>query len=58
MEAAQGRSPLLKTVLHFNGGEGSALEAAMAGKPTSFSTYDSAADDICSLKFTTCSFAL
>lgn len=52
LEGAQARSPLLKTVLHFNGGAGSSLEAAMAGKPTSFETHDSAADDVCLMAFT------
>jgi 2-aminobenzoate-CoA ligase len=52
LEAAQARSTLLKTVLHFNGGAGSSLEAAMAGKPTAFETHDSAADDVCLMAFT------
>jgi 2-aminobenzoate-CoA ligase len=52
LEGAQARSPLLKTVLHFNGGTGSSLEAAMAGKPIAFETHDSAADDVCLMAFT------
>lgn len=52
LTAAQARAPLLTTVLLFNGGEGSPLEAAAAGKPASFDAFDSAVDDICLMAFT------
>lgn len=52
LSAAQERTPQLKTVLHFNGGELSPLEQAMAAKPATFECADTAADDICLMAFT------
>jgi 2-aminobenzoate-CoA ligase len=52
LQAAKVRSPGLQTVLHFNGGADSPLEAAMAGKPAAFETHESAADDVCLMAFT------
>ena len=44
--------PTLTQVLHFNGGLGSGLEAAMAMRPTTFTNVDTAADDTCIVAFT------
>ena len=44
--------PTLTQVLHFNGGRGSGLEAAMAMRPTTFTNVDTAADDTCIVAFT------
>ena len=52
LAAAQERAPQLKTVLHFNGGEHSPLEQAMAAKPATFECADTAADDTCLMAFT------
>jgi len=52
LAAAQERAPQLKTVLHFNGGEHSPLERAMAAKPATFECVDTAADDTCLMAFT------
>ncbi|MFY7913291.1 MAG: AMP-binding protein, partial [Rubrivivax sp.] len=52
LAAAQERAPQLKTVLHFNGGEHSPLERAMAAQPATFECVDTAADDTCLMAFT------
>jgi 2-aminobenzoate-CoA ligase len=52
LDQAQAQCPTLRTVLHFNGGAGSALEQAAAAKPAGFTAFDSAADDICLMAFT------
>jgi 2-aminobenzoate-CoA ligase len=44
--------PTLARVLHFNGGEDSGLEAAMAQQPATFDNIDTAADDTCIIAFT------
>ena len=44
--------PMLAQVLHFNGGAGSSLEAAMAKQPATFDNIDTAADDACIIAFT------
>ena len=44
--------PTLTQVLHFNGGLGSGLEAAMAMRPTTFTNVDTADDDTCIVAFT------
>ncbi|MFM7705229.1 MAG: AMP-binding protein, partial [Rubrivivax sp.] len=52
LEAAREGRPALRHLMHFNGGAGSALEAAAAAKPDTFDNFDSAADDICLMAFT------
>jgi 2-aminobenzoate-CoA ligase len=52
LEQARAQCPTLRTVVHFNGGAGSALEQAAAAKPAGFTAFDSAADDICLMAFT------
>jgi 2-aminobenzoate-CoA ligase len=44
--------PTLAQLLHFNGGEASGLEAAMAQQPVTFDNIDTAADDTCIIAFT------
>ena len=52
LDAARATSPTLRHLLHFNGGLGSALEAAAAAKPAGFTAFDAAADDVCLMAFT------
>ena len=52
LDAARAGCPTLQHLLHFNGGPGSTLEAAAAAKPSTFDNFDSAADDICLMAFT------
>lgn len=52
LDQARAQCPTLRTVLHFNGGAGSALEQAAAAKPAGFEPHESAADDICLMAFT------
>ncbi len=52
LDQARAQCPTLRTVVHFNGGAGSALEQAAAAKPAGFEPHDSAADDICLMAFT------
>jgi 2-aminobenzoate-CoA ligase len=52
LDQARAKCPTLRTVVHFNGGAGSALEQAAAAKPAGFEPHDSAADDICLMAFT------
>ena len=52
VELARPACPALVHVLHFNGGAGKGLEAAMAGQPAGFTNIDTAADDVCLIAFT------
>ncbi len=52
LEAARERTPSLKTVLHFHGGDASVLELAMAAQPAVFEPADTAAEDVCLMAFT------
>jgi 2-aminobenzoate-CoA ligase len=52
LEAARATSPTLRHLLHFNAGPGTPLEAAAAAKPADFTAFDSAADDVCLMAFT------
>ena len=52
LAAAQQASPSLQRIVHFNAGEGSPLEAAAARRPDAFAAWDSAADDVCLMAFT------
>ncbi len=52
LEQARAQCPTLRTVLHFNGGPGSALEQAAGAKQADFEPFDSAADDVCLMAFT------
>jgi 2-aminobenzoate-CoA ligase len=52
LAAAVPACPTLRHVLHFKGGEGSALESLAAAKPATFDNVDTAADDTCLMAFT------
>ncbi len=54
LDAARKESPTLRSVMHFSAdGTGyQALERAMAGKPATFETVDTAADDVALIAFT------
>ena len=51
-ELARAQCPTLTQLRLFNGAAGSGLEAAMAAKPDSFASVDTAADDTCIIAFT------
>ncbi|MEB0138686.1 MULTISPECIES: AMP-binding protein [unclassified Undibacterium] len=53
-EVALCAHPVLRQILYFNGAadDALALESRMVGKPATFSAYDSAADEVCLIGFT------
>jgi 2-aminobenzoate-CoA ligase len=52
LEAARQSAPSLQRTVLFNAGEGSPLEALAAARPEGFAAWDSAADDVCLMAFT------
>ena len=52
LEAARQAAPALQRTVFFNGGEASPLEALAAARPEGFAAWDSAADDVCLMAFT------
>ena len=52
LEAARQATPVLQRTVFFNAGEGSPLEALAAARPEGFAAWDSAADDVCLMAFT------
>jgi 2-aminobenzoate-CoA ligase len=52
MEIANKDAPALKHLAYFNAVDADELEAKMAAKPGSFTTYDSASDECCLIAFT------
>lgn len=52
MEETMARARLLKRTIYFNADGPGSLEAMMAEKPATFETFDSSADDVCLIAFT------
>jgi 2-aminobenzoate-CoA ligase len=52
MELAQAACPGMKQVLFFNDGSAVSLEHRMAARPATFRNVDTAADDVCTIAFT------
>ena len=52
LEKAAPKAPDLEQTGYFNGAATAELEKRMAGKPTEFTPYDSASDDVCLIAFT------
>ncbi len=52
LESARAATPCLRQLVFWQGDDADGLEARMAAKPPSFAGFDSAADDICLIAFT------